>query len=123
MAATLKGIDDLEKFLEEHPELDNGRAQRILAQLKASEATRVRAQARQEQLEQKGDWGGAREGAGRPIASSTGEKATVNIGYKITPSLAEVLKAQQKEGESLNQTARRMMMMALTLATEEEEAA
>lgn len=38
--------------------------------------------------------GGAREGAGRPVSSDSGEKRDRNIGIRVTKSEAEMIRAK-----------------------------
>jgi len=60
-------------------------------------------------------WGGARKGAGGP--TKMGTPATKQIAYRITEDQAATLEAHMQEGESRNQTARRLLLQQLDADT------
>lgn len=56
--------------------------------------------------------GGPREGAGRP-ALEEGARRSERVVFRVRPDVAVKLDAHAREGESRNQTARRLLLKAL----------
>lgn len=57
------------------------------------------------------NWGGARDGAGRP--TELDEVLSVQVNVKLTESLTTQLDAQRMDGESRAKCARRLLMERL----------